>query len=120
MEELDIRRPDWYPHPSVTNNKSQRERYDIPDAVSNKFPEASSSQVKNLMSSFNEAHEKIPGTHVQDETITSDEDVDENDAHSHRGEYLTDDEEDIVNISPDLWKGYMDLGPPTKVCQKCK
>lgn len=37
-----------------------------------------------------------------------------------RGHYVQDDENDSKNSKPDVWEGYMDLGPPTKICQKCK
>ncbi|XP_063938542.1 uncharacterized protein LOC108197994 isoform X3 [Daucus carota subsp. sativus] len=36
-----------------------------------------------------------------------------------RGHYVHDDLSDTKEAKPDLWDGYMDLGPPTSVCRKC-
>lgn len=47
---------------------------------------------------------------------SSDIDKDEDDT---RGAYVNEDVDDNIKSKPDLWRGYMNLGPPTKKCTKC-
>ncbi|XP_074352948.1 uncharacterized protein LOC141692109 [Apium graveolens] len=82
---------------------------------------ASTSGGKNLLDAFNDEDETriehMPGY----EQFVSDDDDDNIDAqlHVHRGEYLSDDETDCQEELKDLWNDYMDLGPPSKKCEKC-
>ncbi|XP_074324093.1 uncharacterized protein LOC141661011 [Apium graveolens] len=79
---------------------------------------SSASSKRNLFEAFNNAAE-IHIEHMLDyEQYISDDNADDSDAEAHRGEYLSDDEEDNNQYFPDLWTGYMDLRPPSKVCQK--
>ncbi|KAK1362015.1 hypothetical protein POM88_046489 [Heracleum sosnowskyi] len=112
IDDLDIPRPEWFPKNSSELTKSR---------------ETSTSGVKNLMNNFNAVGNDFEYRNANDDAMVSDDDDDDATEHTehddqshHRGEYLSDDEFDPNLDMSEVWKGYMDLGKPTKICQKCK
>ncbi|KAK1397623.1 hypothetical protein POM88_007486 [Heracleum sosnowskyi] len=86
VEQLSIPLPAWYP-PNKDSQASVSE-------VKKKDSHASSSGVRNLMSSFNDVGESLNERDANDEEMLFYEDYSDSDEESHRGEYVSDDELD--------------------------
>ncbi|KAL8111935.1 hypothetical protein AgCh_019584 [Apium graveolens] len=90
-EQIGVKKPVWFPASHDNNDSIRTPRANDGSSVSGK---------RNLFEVFNDVDE-IQIEHMSDyEQYISDDNADDSDAE-------------------DLWTGYMDLGPPSKVCQKC-
>ncbi|XP_074344007.1 uncharacterized protein LOC141683211 [Apium graveolens] len=69
------------------------------------------------MDVFNDASDVVLEDMSEYEQYVTD---DEFDATERQGEDLSDCNDEYIDEDLDFWKGYMDLGPPSKICGKCK
>ncbi|XP_074351680.1 uncharacterized protein LOC141690817 [Apium graveolens] len=79
--------------------------------------EGTSASRVNLMDAFNDASDVVLEDMLEYEQYVTD---DELDAMEHQGEDLSDCNDEYIDEDLDFWKGYMHLGPPSKICGKCK
>ncbi|KAK1351350.1 hypothetical protein POM88_054436 [Heracleum sosnowskyi] len=113
LDHIGVRMPEWYQSKASGSGKNLMESFNRADVCNNMIKENSYKRIQpNLVNNTDNGHNDHT-EHIDEDS--SDIDADQDDT---RGSYVNEDVDDNIRSKPNLWKGYMDLGPPTKKCTK--